>query len=105
MHLLDYQKAARLFRKESANSMYAVIGLGAEVGEVQDKVAKVIRDGMKCPTEFADGLAKELGDVLWFLAAIADDNNLCLAEIAEANIEKLESRHRRGVISGSGDNR
>jgi NTP pyrophosphatase (non-canonical NTP hydrolase) len=106
MNFNEYQEKARQFRKESANEMYAIIGLGAEVGEVQDKIAKVIRDGYPEDGEaFRVGLAKEIGDVLWFLSAIADDNGLSLDGIAQANIAKLESRLIRGVISGSGDNR
>lgn len=54
-----------------------------------------------------DSLAvkKELGDVMWMVAAIADDNGLSLSEIAEHNIAKLIDREQRGVIDGSGDNR
>lgn len=109
MNFEQYQQQARTFRKDTANAMYAAIGIGAEVGEVQDKIAKVIRDGFpdddQAELNFRVGLAKELGDVLWFIAAIADDNGLDLSNIAEANIKKLESRQVRGVISGSGDYR
>jgi NTP pyrophosphatase (non-canonical NTP hydrolase) len=50
-------------------------------------------------------LAKELGDVLWYLAQIATEADLDLAVIAAANIEKLSSRQRRNVLQGSGDDR
>ena len=53
----------------------------------------------------ADEVKKELGDVLWYLANLANDLGYSLSEIAENNIEKLESRKERGVIQGSGDNR
>ena len=48
---------------------------------------------------------KELGDVMWYLANIADDFGLKLEDIAVANIEKLQDRKNRGVLGGSGDNR
>ena len=50
-------------------------------------------------------MAKELGDVLWYVAQLATELELDLDEIAEANLEKLLSRQRRGVLSGSGDDR
>ena len=50
-------------------------------------------------------LAKELGDVLWMVTAAANDLGFDLDEIAQINIDKLSSRHRRGSLRGSGDNR
>jgi NTP pyrophosphatase (non-canonical NTP hydrolase) len=50
-------------------------------------------------------MTKELGDVLWYVSQIASELGLELEEIAEANLEKLLSRQRRGVLSGSGDER
>lgn len=109
MKLNEYQEQAREFRLESANPIYAAMNLGAEAGEVQGKISKAIRDGFPTdPDKIAkwnDALAHELGDVLWSLAAIADDNGLTLEEIAQMNIEKLSDRKTRNVISGSGDNR
>jgi NTP pyrophosphatase (non-canonical NTP hydrolase) len=50
-------------------------------------------------------LARELGDVLWYVAALASELQLDLDEIAETNLEKLLSRQRRGALTGSGDER
>ena len=50
-------------------------------------------------------MAKELGDVLWYVAQLATELDLDLDEIAARNLEKLLSRQRRGVLSGSGDDR
>ena len=50
-------------------------------------------------------LAKELGDILWFISTIAFWYGISLSTIADMNIDKLESRQKRGVITGNGDNR
>lgn len=57
---------------------------------------------MKPDTE---ALKKELGDVLWQLAAVADDFGLSLGDIGRDNLDKLSDRASRGVLDGSGDNR
>ena len=81
--------------------VYPTLGLTGEAGEVAEKVKKMVRDG-KLDT---DGLKKELGDVLWYLAALASDLGVTLEEVAADNVAKLRSREERGVIGGSGDNR
>lgn len=65
----EYQKEAVKFRLESANNEdYLTLGLIAEVGEAAGKLAKQIRDG-----EFDEkAFIKELGDILWFVANLAD---------------------------------
>jgi NTP pyrophosphatase (non-canonical NTP hydrolase) len=84
---------------------YVGLGLG-ETGEVQGKIKKVIRDdgGMVSPG-VRRALMDELGDVLWYIAALARELNVSLDNIAERNIEKLQSRADRGAIGGSGDDR
>lgn len=101
--LNDYQVDAMQFRKESANAQYALLGLPGEAGEVASLAAKAIRDGKT--HEYEHNMKKELGDVLWFIAAIAADNGYTLQDIADANIYKLTNRKAAGTIGGSGDNR
>jgi len=103
MHINDYQHEALGYRLESADEAYALFGLVGEVGELYGYIAKVIRDGEK--DDHQEYVKKELGDILWFLAAIAYDHGLQLDDIALANLHKLRSRAERGVIQGSGDNR
>tara|TARA_R110001606_G_scaffold80417_3_gene185569 strand:- start:6318 stop:6638 length:321 start_codon:yes stop_codon:yes gene_type:complete len=106
MNFSEYQKRANAtaIYAEAYKIMYPTLGLAGEAGEVADKVKKIIRDGLSLVEE-KEGIAKELGDVLWYLAAVARDIGYSLEVIAEMNIEKLESRKERGALQGSGDNR
>lgn len=103
MNLNDYQDHAMEFRLATADTMYALLNLSAEVGELHSLVAKAVRDGMKDMHE--ENVQKELGDILWMVAAIAQDYNMSLAEIATKNLDKLASRKERGTIKGAGDER
>ena len=99
----EYQKLAKstAVYPDEYNVGYPTLGLTGEAGEVAEKVKKYIRDGTEC----RDDLKKELGDVLWYLSAIASDLDLSLEDIAQTNVEKLKSRFKRDKIKGSGDNR
>ena len=82
------------------------LGLAGESGEVAEKIKKVLRDNNGNLTEEAKAeLSKELGDVLWYLARLADIADVKLSDIAQNNLDKLASRQQRGKLSGSGDNR
>ena len=85
---------------------YPALGLAGEAGEVCNKVKKIFRDneGVVSEEKKAD-LSAEIGDVLWYCAALAKDLDLNLEDIAKANIAKLHARHNAGTIQGSGDNR
>jgi len=50
-------------------------------------------------------IAAEIGDVLWYCAALANDLGFELSALAAANLSKLQGRKDRGKISGDGDNR
>lgn len=87
--------------------VYPALKLSGEAGEVSEKIGKRLRDfdGDLTDPDWGDTVAMELGDVLWYIAALARDLGWTLEEIAEANLSKLASRMKRGVISGSGDDR
>ena len=88
------------------NPIYPTLGLAGETGEVCEKVKKVIRDkNGTFDAETVAALRKELGDVLWYVARLADELGLDLDEIAADNLAKLASRQARQQLSGSGDNR
>ena len=107
MDLDEYQQKAMLTAKpNSASLVYGALGLSGEAGEVAEKIKKWIRDSGSDITKLdKEAMAKELGDVLWYIARISDLLDLKMSDIARTNIDKLSSRERRGVISGSGDDR
>lgn len=104
----EYQNAAwktAMYPGKGKNIYYPALGLG-EAGEVQGKIKKIMRDDGGIVTEDKKQAIKaELGDVLWYIAALATEMGLNLGEIAEANTAKLTSRQERGTITGSGDDR
>jgi NTP pyrophosphatase (non-canonical NTP hydrolase) len=85
---------------------YPALGLAGEAGEVAEHAKKTIRDdGGRVSDERRAAIARELGDVLWYVAQLASELGLELEDIARENLEKLFSRQSRGVLSGSGDDR
>jgi len=108
MQLSEYQRRSRGTAEypREAWLAYPALGLAGEAGEVAEHAKKAIRDdGGAISEERRAAMSKELGDVLWYVAQLASELGLELDEIAEANLQKLLSRQRRGVLSGSGDDR
>lgn len=91
---------------EFKDLLHWVLGVNGEAGELAEKVKKIIRD-KKGVVDAQDKLdmAKEIGDVLWYLAVFAHDLGVPFDTIAQQNLDKLQSRKARGVLGGSGDNR
>lgn len=88
------------------DTLHWVLGINGEAGEVAEKVKKIIRDkNGVISEEDKHELAKELGDVLWYLAVFAQELGFSFDDVAKKNLEKLSSRKNRGAIQGSGDNR
>lgn len=84
---------------------YVGLGLG-EAGEIQGKIKKILRDnGGVITDEVRLEIAKEVGDLQWYIARTAEEIGYDLEEIAQMNVSKLNSRKDRGVLGGSGDNR
>lgn len=121
MTLLQYHEKAMTTNKEASdNFTYSLMGLNAEVGEINDKVAKWRRKGLVNindnqlvfttsseveATHLRNELLKEAGDVLWFCSHLSRQLGSNLDEVAKMNIEKLRDRAMRNVIIGEGDNR
>lgn len=108
MNINEYQNKAietAIYGKGN-KVIYPTLGLSGEAGEVAEKVKKVLRDKQGVfSDEIKAELAKEIGDVLWYCAALSRDLGFELETICQMNIDKLNSRKARNVISGSGDNR
>lgn len=108
MTLNEYQQHAleTAAFKEELKIIYPALGLCGEAGETAEKVKKVLRDNNgEFTTEKRAEIAKELGDVLWYVAVLGNNIGYTLNEIATINYNKLKSRKERGVIHGNGDNR
>jgi len=109
MKFSDYQKLIEqtaLYPNRGSNLAYPALGLTGEAGEVADKVKKLIRDHNSTLTPLLKHeMVKELGDVLWYLTALALELNVNLEDVAKSNVKKLTDRKSRGVLKGDGDNR
>jgi NTP pyrophosphatase (non-canonical NTP hydrolase) len=99
----DFTETTRIYQHKIT---YPALGLAGESGEVAEKVKKMLRDDEGVLTqERRAALAKEIGDVLWYCAALSADLGLSLGEIAQINVDKLTARKLNNTISGDGDNR
>ena len=105
----EYQIQSRVVAKYpnlGSNYIYPALGLAGESGEVCEKIKKVIRDEQGIVSEEKKvEIAKELGDVLWYVTQLATEFGLKLEDVAQGNMQKLLSRMDRGVLNGNGDNR
>ena len=100
----EYQKWARSSNVQRFSKLYFMCALSEEVGEVAGKIKKEIRDNRDIKLVRQD-VKKELGDVMWYLSNLAGKYDLKLSEILQGNIDKIESRKKRGKLQGSGDDR
>ena len=112
MTLNEYQRqaATTALPLEEYSLVYAALKLPGEAGELSEKLGKLIRDdvwrpGQRIPYGKRSAMAQELGDVLWYVSLIAKEPGFTLEQVAKGNLEKLQSRAERGVLSGDGDNR
>lgn len=110
MNFNEYQKRALTTASTTGDEfkdiMHWALGVNGEAGEIAEKLKKIIRDKKGNISESdKQELGGEIGDVLWYLATLAHHLGLSFEDIAEANLSKLQSRKKRGVIGGSGDNR
>ena len=109
----EYQKATKkydLFEPsgdlKDIGFIEKVLGLVGEAGETADRIKKILRDKNGVISDEDRSLVvKELGDTLWYLAAISRYLGVSLSEVANGNIKKLESRLQRNKLHGEGDER
>lgn len=111
MNLNEYQnKAIKTAIYPGQNSfagiMYCTLKLNGEAGEVAEKVGKILRDDNGLINDNKrENLIKELGDVLWYIANLANELSISLDDVASINLEKLATRKASNTLHGSGDNR
>lgn len=114
MKLNEYQdKAMSTCLPSCENEAYMLNGLTAEVGEVNDKIAKWVRKGIARIADnrlvfntsdlavrdaYVKELLAEIGDCLWFLAGLANVLGVSLEDIAQGNLNKLAARKAEGTI-------
>lgn len=106
MHFDEYQRlAARTLNPDQTPDQRlanAALGLTGEAGEVAEHVKKHLFHATPLDR---DAVAKELGDCLWYLAALASSLDIPLAEVADRNIEKLRRRYPDGFSAERSRNR
>jgi NTP pyrophosphatase (non-canonical NTP hydrolase) len=106
----EYQKQALTTAENSYEPLMEktiwAMGVAGEAGEVVEKWKKIVayKDGVITEEDLQE-LAKELGDVVWYIAVMAHSLGLSFDDIMQRNVEKLKSRKQRNVIRGRGDNR
>lgn len=107
--------------------MYVALGL-SEAGEAQNKIKKIFRDDGVLETlhkedfgidhedvhvvrfnpisdERRGQVTKELGGLLWYVAACCQELGIKASDVAAANLLELAGRAQRGTLAGSGDDR
>ena len=114
MELNEYQKRAMgTCLPACENIVYMLNGLTAEVGEVNDKVAKWVRKGIARIDDnrlvfntsdegvvegYRQELIKEVGDCAWFIAGLSMVLGSSLEEVCEINLNKLANRKKEGTL-------
>ncbi len=106
MNLNDYQKLALRTAGNHGDFertlIYTALGLNGEAGEVAELIKKAFFHGHDLDL---DKLKKELGDVLWYVAVMANALDLPLDEVAQHNIDKLARRYPQGFSEERSRNR
>lgn len=96
MELNQYQALAkktdqRVNNIDELNRLIPLLGLIGEIGSVASEHKKRLRDGQSYTT-FIDRFKKELGDVLWYISALAGDMGIDLEDIAKTNLSWTNER-------------
>lgn len=93
MDIDDYQdEAARTDNLPDEDALLvAFLGLGGEAGSLLTEYKKKMRD-KEAHQQFTAAVVEELGDVLWYVSAVASRLGLVLSEVAENNLAKVSDR-------------
>lgn len=102
----NYQELAMVTKNKklplSEQILNAALGLAGEAGEVTDIVKKWKFQGHLLDPK---DIAKELGDICWYIALMSESIGLSFNEILEMNIEKLKKRYPEGFSAERSINR
>ncbi len=107
----DYQERAGMSatypdKKQIGGLIYCALGACGEMGEVANKVKKIIRDCNGVVTEpKRQAIVDEIGDCLWYLSQLCSELGIDFSRAAKLNLEKVVRRRLAGTIQGDGDNR
>jgi NTP pyrophosphatase (non-canonical NTP hydrolase) len=96
MDVIEYQKATnrtRSFNTQNNALMCCALGMCGESGEVADIIKKHLFHGHAFDEPH---LIEELGDVLWYITAMANGLNIGLEEVMQKNVDKLNRRYPDG---------
>ena len=102
MNANEYQRLAGRTLIDSPDAVYTddeimlvwnAMGLAGEAGEVVDTLKKAVFHRHPLNT---DEVVKELGDVLWYVAALCSKLGVPLETVMERNIDKLKKRYPDG---------
>ena len=86
--------------------LYYALGIAGETGELMEKIKKLFRDKNGIVDfEFKEAVVKEMGDVEWYMARLADVFDIDFESVFVTNVEKLQSRKKRNKLHGEGDDR
>lgn len=98
MRFRDYQAKATETdqhpEKDGLGLLIPLLGLPGEVGSLLGEYKKHLRDG-KSHRLFKEGIAEELGDILWYMSNLATKFGINLEEIAQENLSKTRDRWAR----------
>ena len=100
MELNEYQKQAVVSAVypdsgKIGGLVYTVLGLTGEAGELANKLKKHLRNGTQPDAEV---LQDELGDVMWYCCAVAQELGYNLDDVARFNLKKLHQRVAEGTV-------
>ena len=91
--LKKYELFQKSTEKREFDIKYFALGIGGEVGEVQNEIKKLERDDDNILTkERKDKIIKELGDVMWYITGLCRKIDCDIETILEKNIEKLSNK-------------
>ena len=106
MDFAEYQEAATRTKRSYKNKNFGLavysMGLAGEAGETVDYLKKVVGHDHDIEMSVVE---KELGDVLWYVAALCDELGLDMSNVAQRNVDKLKKRYPEGFSADASRNR